>query len=334
MTETRLYHIPRAGKPARLKTLAEAPALAAQGGFLWLDYCHPAREDLEPLIEALGLHPLSIRNCFDERQLPKIEDFPTNSFLILNTFTYADRILTVDEVDVFLGENFLVTVASPGPGGAPLWAGIEKDLDLRLNTIRQGPAFLLHVLLDYIVDAKVAAVEALEEELDAMEEPILADPARFNPADLLHLRRDLLALRKCLFHEREVFVRVCRKDCRFVPEKALVFYRDVYDHLVKFFEMTEASRDMVTSLMEMYLSMLNNQMTRLANQTNRAMRRLTLISTIFMPLTVLSGIFGMSEWTMMTGAENWRLAYPVFFAAMAVIAAVNYYLLKWLERRD
>jgi magnesium transporter len=183
------------------------------------------------------------------------------------------------------------------------------------------------------VDEKFIAIETLEEKLNAAEEMILSDLEHFSPSELMHLRRDLLAVRKSLFHEREILVKICRKDSPFIPDKAIYFYRDIYDHLSKFFELTETYRDQVTSLMEMYLSMLNNQMTKAANDTNIVVRRLTLISTIFMPLTLLAGIGGMSEYSMMTGPQNWRIAYPIFLLAMAVIAAINYVLIKRMEKR-
>ena len=158
------------------------------------------------------------------------------------------------------------------------------------------------------------------------------DLERFDPSELLHLRRDLLTVRKSLFHEREILVKICRKDSPFIPDKAIYLYRDIYDHLSKFFELTESSRDLVTSLMEMYLSMLNNQMTQAANDTNVIVRRLTFITTIFMPLTLLAGIGGMSEWSMMTGPQNWRIAYPAFLLAMVVLGVLNYFVIRWLEK--
>ena len=192
----------------------------------------------------------------------------------------------------------------------------------------------MHIILDYVVDQKFAAIEALEDELDTVEGAMLADVSSFNPADLIRFRRYLLSLRKSLFHEREILVKICRKDCPFITEEAIIHYRDIYDHLVAFFELTESYRDIVTSLMEMYLSMLNNQMTKAANETNTTVRRLTIITTIFMPLTLLAGIGGMSEWSMMVGPENWRIAYPAFLLAMVVIGFGNYYLLTWLEKRN
>ena len=150
----------------------------------------------------------------------------------------------------------------------------------------------------------------------------------------MSLRRALLLLRKSLFHEREILVKICRRDSPFISEPAIYHFRDIYDHLTKFFEFSEMNRDILTSLMEIHLSLTNNRMTRVANRTNSSVRRLTLITTVFMPLTLLAGIGGMSEWSMMTGPANWKLAYPLFLLGMAVIGGANYFLLRWVERRD
>jgi len=176
-------------------------------------------------------------------------------------------------------------------------------------------------------------IDAVENELDNQEEIMMADLANFNPTDLIRLRRDLLNLRKSLFHEREILVKICRKDCPFISDKAIFHYRDLYDHITKFLELTEAHREIVTNLMEIYLSLLNNQMTKAANQTNATVRRLTFITTIFMPLTLLAGIGGMSEWSMMTGPDNWKISYPLFILIMIIIGIANYYVLKWMEKK-
>jgi magnesium transporter len=190
----------------------------------------------------------------------------------------------------------------------------------------------MHLILDQVVDQKFVAIEALEDELNGVEEALMADPASFQPAELIRFRRYLLRLRKSLFHEREILSKICRGDFPLVSKKAIYHYRDIYDHLVRFYEVTESYRDIVTSLMEMYLSMLNNQMAKAANDTNATVRRLTLITTIFMPLTLLAGIGGMSEWTMITGPDNWRVSYPGFMLAMVVIGFASYVFLSRLDR--
>jgi magnesium transporter len=333
MSETSFYHISQAGKLSRVETVDAAMTAAKDEGFLWLHYCQPTKDELSNLIEPLGLHPLSIEDCFDENQIPKIEDFPRNTFILFNAFYYSDEKLSIGEIDLFIGDNFLVTVSQRDSENRQLLNGIEHIVEMDIESARQGPAFLMHVVLDHIVDQKFLAVEALEDELDTAEDAMLADASNFNPAELVGLRRTLLSLRKSLFHEREILVKICRKDCPFISEKAIFHYRDIYDHLAKFFELTESYRDILTSLMEMYLSMLNNQMAKSANETNATVRRLTFITTIFMPLTLLAGIGGMSEWSMMTGSQNWRIAYPAFLLAMVVLGFVNYYLLNWLEKR-
>jgi magnesium transporter len=333
MSETRYFHISKTGKFTQIDSFKKALALVKKGGYLWLDFFKPTKEDLSTLIKPLDLHPLSIEDCVDESQIPKIDEYPRNTFILFNAFHYANGMLTISEVDAFVGKDFLVTVTGHNAESQQLMSDIERTVGLVEENIGQGPAYLLHIILDVVVDQKFVAIEALEDQINVAEEAILANLATFNPADLLHLRQDLLTVRKSLFHEREVLVKICRKDCPFIPEKSIFFYRDIYDHLSKFFELTESSRDVVTSLMEMYLSMLNNQMTKISNDTNLTVRRLTFITTIFMPLTLLAGIGGMSEWSMMTGPENWKISYPAFLLVMAVLGVANYFLIKWLEKR-
>lgn len=334
MSESWFHHITQSGQLARFATADAALAAAKDGGFVWLHYCQTTKGELMHLVDPLGLHPLSIEDCFDENQIPKIEDFPRNTFILFNAFDYSNKSLSIGELNLFIGANFLVTVSQQDPGQHPHLDGIRQIVETNLQSARHGPSFLMHLILDHVVDRKFVTIETLEDELDDVEGAMLGDASSFNPAELIRFRRYLLSLRKSLFHEREILVRICRKDCPFISEKAIFHYRDIYDHLVRCFELTESYRDIVTSLMEMYLSMLNNQMSRAANDTNVTVRRLTFISTIFMPLTLLAGIGGMSEWSMMTGPENWRIAYPAFMLAMGGIGFASYYLLDRLETKS
>lgn len=199
--------------------------------------------------------------------------------------------------------------------------------------LKRGPAFLMHMVLDYIVDQKYKAFDDMEDELENAEEMLLENVEKFQPQKLISLRKDLLMLRKSLYHEREILVKICRLDCPFITEKSIVHYRDIYDHLAKFFELTETYREIETSLMELYTSLLNNLMTKTSNETNASVRRLTLIATIFMPLTLVASIGGMSEWSMITGPSNWKITYPLFFLGMGIIAVINYLVIKRLEKK-
>jgi len=334
MSDTLFYHISAEGKLSRVGTVEEALAAAKAGGTVWLHYSQTTKEELSKLIEPLGLHPLSIEDCFDKNEIPKIEDYPRSTFILFNCFDYSGGKLSIGEIDLFIGSNFLVTFSQHNSENSRFLDGLEHIVETNIENARRGPSFLMHIILDHVVDQKFVAIEALEDELDSVEGAMLADVTSFKPTELIRFRRYLLSLRKSLFHEREILVKICRKDCPFITEEAIFHYRDIYDHLVGFFELTESYRDIVTSLMEMYLSMLNNQMTRTANETNATVRRLTIITTIFMPLTLLAGIGGMSEWSMMTGPQNWRIAYPAFMLAMAGLGLVNYYLLNWIDNKN
>ncbi len=338
MPRSFFYQICSNGPPKRHETAVAAVAAAAENGFAWLHYSGAPREELSGLVELLGLHSLSIEDCFDDNQIPKIEDFPENTFILFNTFEYARRALEIGEINLFIGDKFLVSISHLNSMQRPYLDGIQRIVEKSIversiEGARQGPSHVMYLILDYVVDQKFVAIEALEDELDDVEGALISDPASFKPAELISFRRYLLRLRKSLFHEREILSKICRRDCPFISEQSIYHYRDIYDHLVRFFELTESYRDIVTSLMEMYLSMLNNEMAKAANETNITVRRLTLITTIFMPLTLLAGIGGMSEWSMITGPDNWRFSYPAFMLGMIFVGFASYYFLSRLDRK-
>jgi len=332
MAELSFYHFTSTGLLYSVKSFDDLLDAFHEGGFVWINYFRPAKEDLMKLVDTFGIHPLSIEDCLDSSQVPKIEHFPDNTFIIFNSFIYKEKELFVDEIDLFLGKNFLITVSGIYSKERRPFNDVRKIVENSQGIGKAGPAFLMHAILDYVVDEKFKAFEALEDDLEETEEVVLKETSTFQPTELIRLRKDLVNLRKSLFHEREILVKICRKDCPFIPEKAIFNYRDIYDHLAKFFELTETYKETVTSLMELYTSLLNNIMTRVSNKTNASVRRLTLIATIFMPLTLLASIGGMSEWTMITGPDNWKIAYPVFILGMLFLGVAAYFVIRRLEK--
>lgn len=335
MSTSEFYRITTSGEFEKLDSFSEAVKALGDNDFVWFNYVKASRETLAELVEPLKIHPLSLEDCTDENQVPKMDEFPGYTFIVFNALRYDGEELMSDEVDLFIGENFVITVSGYSEATQFPIKGIQSAIERNISAVKRGPAWLMHIILDYIVDQVADVVEKAEADLDLVEEEILSSPAVFDPTRIIYLRRNLLALRKILFHEREILTKISRNDCEWVPEKATVHYRDIFDHLSNFLEMTESNRDNVTSLMELYASMLNNQMARDSNQTNSTVRRLTFITTIFMPLTLVAGIFGMSEWTVMTGgADNIRQSFLIFGALMAIIGLTNFLVIRWLERKD
>jgi magnesium transporter len=333
MSDIRCFQVSQDGRMSGVATVAAALTASAAGGYVWIDLVNPTREDLDALAEPFGLHPLAIEDCLDDQQVPKIEDFPGNTFVLFNRHEFSDRRLRIEEVDFFIGKKFLVTINAHAEGQG---AGTRFDEAIRIAkaAVGKGPDVLLHLILDHIVDHKLLALEALQDDLDTAEEDTLRrGSAAFDPSGLLELRRSLLAIRKSLFHEREILTKICRRDSPFISEASIFHFRDIYDHLVKFVEIVEICRELISSLLEIHLSLVNNELARLGNRTNQVVRRLTYITTIFMPLSFLAGVGGMSEWSMMTGPEHWRIAYPAFLAGMAVVGVISYFILRWLDHR-
>lgn len=335
MSESKFYHFTSSGLFYGMKTSEEAITALREGGFIWMNYYKPEIQELHSLVDTIGIHPLSVEDCLDSSQVPKIEHFPGNTFIIFNAFTYKDKMLYVDEIDFFIGKNFLITVSGINSDERRPLNNVIKIIENDPSIAKAGPAFLLQVVLDYVVDQKFHAFEALEDELEMAEDQVIDSPDQFQVSELLRLRKHLLNLRKSLFHEREILVKICRTDCPFITDKAIFGFRDVYDHLAKFFELSESYREIVTTLMELYTSLLNNMMTKVSNETNSSVRRLTLITTIFMPLTLIASIGGMSEYTMMTGGEpNWRSAYLLLLAGLTLIAVINFFVLRGFEKKN
>lgn len=332
MSEKKFFHISKAGLFYGVSNLDDAISASQEGGYIWLNYFKPEKEELMALVEKLGIHPLSVEDCMDYRQVPKIEYFPDNTFIIFNSFHYLQKTLHIDEINLFIGKNFLITVSGLHSEERKSLAELERIIANDPGNIKLGPAVLMHRVLDYIVDQKLNAFEALEDELEDAEDQILETTILFDPTDLMRIRKCLQIMRRSLFHEREIMLKICRLDCPFISEKAIAHYRDIYDHLIKFFELTETYRENVTSLMELFNSLQNNLMSRSANETNASVRRLTLIATVFMPLTLIASIGGMSEWTMMTSKMSWKISYPLFVVAMGIIAFVNYIVIRRIEK--
>jgi magnesium transporter len=332
MSESKFYHFTTAGLFYGIATLGDAIAALKEGGFVWFNFYKPSREELSSLEDMIGIHPLSVEDCFDEKQVPKIEYFSNNTFILFNAFTYLNKELFIDEVNLFLGTNFVITVSGINSGDREPLSDVVNIIENDPKSGKGGPDYLMHIILDHLVDDKYKAFDNMEDDLEEAEELIITDVEQFHPGQLIHIRKDLLALRKSLYHEREILVKICRSDCPFIREKAIVQYRDVYDHLSKFFELTETYREIETSLMELHTALISNQMNKRSNETNYSMKRLTLIATICMPLTLIAGIGGMSEWSMMTGPENWKVSYPLFLFGMVVMALATYIILKRIEK--
>jgi len=333
MAKNRWYHFSPGGEVADLDGFEKVLELRKAGGFSWCAFVAPGKDDLEPLVEALGLHPLSVEDCFDDDHLPKIDIFPGYTGILFNDFLNGSDDVTVREINFFLGKDFIVSVLRDESADTRLNDEVLAELAFDAVSQASGPARILHAILDRVIDRKFSAVESIGDRIARLEDLILGEKDPVDHAELQGIRQNLLVMRKSLFHEREILARICRHDSVLIQKEDLAYFSNLYDHLAKFVELVEASRETMTNLVQIQLSLSSNAMAESANRTNRSVNRLTLITTIFMPLSLIAGIGGMSEWTMMTGQGNWKTSYPILIGLMALVGVANFILLKWLQRK-
>ncbi|EKQ51682.1 MULTISPECIES: magnesium transporter CorA family protein [unclassified Clostridium] len=334
MTFLSFYYDQKKNKLVKTSTIEIALEKLNQGEFVWLSFNNPTIDKFTTLIEPFKLHPMSIEDIFDENNVPKIDDYPKHCYIQCNAISYLDKQITVEPVNMFFNKNLLVTVIWDSSDKKQPLCDMQKVFESDLSIAKQGPAFAVHSILDHIIDKKLDAIEAIEDELMQIEDDMLNNALDFDLSELQRIRNDLLSLRRSFFHEREILVKICRMDTHYVPENAIIHYKDIYNHVNKFYDETEKCREMLSGIMQTNFALVNIEMSKSANRTNASVRRLTYVTTVFMPLSFFAGVGGMSEWSMMTGSENWMISYPVFLLAMVLIGIGSYFILKWLGRND
>jgi len=262
-------------------------SLKDENCFLWIDMESPDDKDAAIMSEEFGFHELSIEDCIFPQNLPKIEDFDTYYFITIHGIISRASIeedMEMLEINIFLGKNFIVTV--------------HEQPSVAINTvkekIRQNPLvlskgidLLFHAILDRIVDGYFPLTEQIDDQIEQIEEDILADPTQKNMERFLHLKRIILSMRKIIIPQRTVISRLSRGDIPFIEYNHLVYFRDVYDHLLRIGDMLDMHRELLTNTLEVHLS---GTSTRL----NAIIKVLTIIATFMMPLTLITSYYGMN----------------------------------------
>jgi magnesium transporter len=297
------------------------PWLAESTGRVWVDVASPRHEEMEEVGRCFGFHPLTVEDCLHGGQRPKLEEYEGYLFLVLHTLPHkAETSSVVDELDeiyVYVTPQALVTVHQRDAESlTKLQERLRKDPVL----LTHPPGFLFHFLADNVVDQYFPFLDRLEDEIDELEDKVLTSPRPALLRRLFAYKRTLIHLRKSLSPLREVFNGLSRRDYPLLDQKTALYFRDVYDHLIRATEVLDVCRDLIATTVEAYLSATSNRM-------NVVMKQLAVIATIFLPLSFITGFFGMNFEQI-----PWKNPF-VFFLAVAVILAVPIGMLFWFARR-
>jgi magnesium transporter len=267
-------------------------------------------EDEAVLRDVFRFHPLTIDDCFETRTHPKIEEFEGYLYLIthgLRAGSTAEDIQPV-ELDAFIGPRFIVThISQPSRSIA---AVMESVLKAGLP-LRRGPVAVLHAILDRQVEGLEEVLDDVEKRIEGLEDAVFERPGVMRLSTLLALKRSILQLRRWMSKQRDVLLRLGRREFAQISVGDAMLFRDVYDHLVRINDLLESFREMLTSIQEAHLSVTSNRL-------NEIMKFLTIFTAVFIPPTLIAGIYGMNFQHMPELAETW--GYPVALGLMAVVA--------------
>lgn len=310
--------------------LVEVAQAHAEGKRFWGELDERTPDADRFLEQTLRIHPLAIEDLWNDLGLPKVEDFGDYVQLVMHGVREGDADshevpLALAELDVLIGRNYLVTHAHDERVCAI--APVQAELARNARLLRRGPAWVAHAILDRMVDEYLPLIDRFDDEIEQVETSILAENAtqdRAIMARILRIKRSLQMLRRTTVYQREVLLRLARAEFDEIPREAMPFYRDVYDHFARVTELVDSYRDLVTSLLDAHLSMQSNRM-------NEVMKRLTVMSTIMLPLSVIAGIYGMNFKHM--PELEWAYGYPFAVGLMAavVIAVLAFFRLKrWI----
>jgi len=309
----RIVHFPKIGAPQfDLPFSALRSALADREGLVWVALEEPDEEEITRVLEnQFHFHPLAVEDCqSDGYQTPKLDDYGEYLFLVVQSVTSGGLLDgdTTRELNIFLGDNYLV---SSSLRKITAVEKLRKRLERDERIYQNGSDFLCHALLDQVVDEFIPHIDQLEEEIDFLEEAVLSNPDPQTLQRILRLKRYSMNLRRVISPQREVINRLCRDDFPMIDPHSRMYFRDVYDHLVRIFDMLDGIRDMTTSALEVYLNATSLRL-------NEVMKALTIVSTIFLPLSFVAGIYGMNFDYM--PELGWRWGYPLVWLIFVLIA--------------
>ncbi len=281
---------------------------------------------IEALARKYHLHPLAVEDVLHVPQRPKCEAYPAQGefqarlFVIARVLGLSDGRLREEQVSVFVGHNTVLTFREKNEDD--LWAPVRHRLAAAASRTRQHDAsYLVYSLLDSIVDRWFPLLEELGDRLEQLEDEVLENPTREAISRVHTLRRELLVLRRAAWPMREVIGALMREPHECLSETTRTYLRDVHDHIVQVIEMIEAYREVVASVQETFMTATSNRM-------NEVMKVLTVVGTIFIPITFLAGVYGMNFRHMPELESHW--AYPSFWV---LCAGVSGGMLLWMRKR-
>ena len=316
-----MRHLVAAGgeRPATREQIRELlQAQTKEQGF-WLDIEAPTGEDFELLEDVFQFHPLTVEDVQNRDQRPKLDEYDGYDFLVLFTAVLEGERVAVREHHVYLSTRFVITVhVEPSDPLQLLRERMVKAPEL----LTRGLPFLFYLVVDNIVDSLFPVLDKLDDRTDSIEDAIIDDPSPESLSEIQRMKGDIVDLRKILGAQRDVFQSLSTHALGEHEEEMRVYFRDVYDHIVRQYETVDSLRDLLSGATDVYLSTVSNRL-------NDVMKRLTIIATLFMPLSFITGFLGMNLAWMVDKLTS----FGVFALAIVVMVMVTAGQFVYFRRR-
>lgn len=282
---------------------------------VWIDLIDPSREELNKLKSKFSLHPLSIDSVFSRSAQPKLESFPNHLFFVLSSVSYDSGSVRAKFLYVFVGEDFLITIHF-----SDFSVVDELVSKIKFSDDLYSLDFLLYFLLDSLVDSFFPILDSFEDSIDLLESDVLSGLEDHVLKRLYSLKKCALLLRKTISAQRDIFSSISSKNfSKFIPDEFSVYYQDIFNHSIRLLDLVENHREVLVSITDIHLSVTSNKL-------NEVMKVLTIIATIMMPLTLISGIYGMNFKFM--PELSWELGYPFALLLMIFVALIMLFYFK------
>lgn len=315
------------GKP--LETDISRPemfqALSDKEALLWVDLEDPTEFESDCLVELFNFHELTVEDCLTDYSVPKIDDYEDYLFLVTHALVLRQdqekqsEVLGTIELDTFVGPNYVVTFhKEPMKSVTAVREALKKKPQHYLG---QGTDFLLHAILDQLVDHTEPLLTYYDEKLDSLEEEVCNHPRNDFLNTLMQVKKDIFNLRRAIPPQRDLLNQIARQPTNLVRKKNIVYFRDVYDHLLRIYGIAEGFHESITNILQVYFTYSNHRL-------NEIMKRMTVMATLSMPTIMIASIYGMNFEKM--PELDWHFGYPLSILLMAVTSLA---MLGWMKLR-
>ncbi len=299
-------------------------AYDSHSGLLWVDITDVTEADSPFMEHNFKFHPLAIEDSLSNRiHTPKVDEFEDHLFIVFHGINYSTNaeVVTTAELALYLGSTFIISVHN-----TPLYGidAVKHQIEVNGYPMKRGADFLAHALMDMLVDNVMPTIDSMTDVADEIENEAIYTPRKHTLQTIMRLKRSAQRIHRVMTPQREIINRLSRGEFPLIKQNMLIYYRDIYDHLIRIEEFNQAIKDRLDNALSTYLSSV-------ANMQNETMRVLSIVATIFMPLTLLAGIYGMNFEYMPELKWHWGYFSVLGIMAVAIIGLVGWFWArKWI----